>query len=479
MSTTYTTNYHLGKQTDTSDTFDMSVITDDMDIIDTQMKNNETNISSISDTLFLNGIQKLNVNTSSAFQVLSGYYLNSDLSTGASATHKLYYVRGTGKEIYADSTTLSNQNYCAWFVITGTTAGNEISQTAGGGYKFNGSLKTKYSLSDSNIPVANTPLQLADGELLVIDITYDRTLDVYVGADVYDYNDTTKIQDIATKKLKWSKTGNKIDVYMPSRISDKYIHFAYQKITNQSINFDNWKQMDTDICDKNLDVIFNLYGSSNNVEWEGVVKEYDTVDFIGGYHGNENNEALTVMIDGQQIDMSADYNISEAVEINVVNKSSVNRYNSPSDVLFTRYKVSTWTADKYTIRNRWIARDSVNLSLVYMTMFSLPVTKGNYNVATFGRYDDKYIIQTPSGAAIDGSCLYNSSYAKTVEFWGTDFYGKCTAKYDSYSEYLCFCDRSQSNIYKGYWRQGYTGGNYKTYNTNDEINGTSEYEFIF
>lgn len=45
MSTTYTTNYHLGKQTDSSDNFDMSVITDNMDIIDAQMKSNENNIS--------------------------------------------------------------------------------------------------------------------------------------------------------------------------------------------------------------------------------------------------------------------------------------------------------------------------------------------------------------------------------------------------------------------------------------------------
>lgn len=46
MSTTYTTNYRLGKQTDTSDTFDMSVITDNMDVIDTQMKADEINLSS-------------------------------------------------------------------------------------------------------------------------------------------------------------------------------------------------------------------------------------------------------------------------------------------------------------------------------------------------------------------------------------------------------------------------------------------------
>lgn len=40
MATTYTPNYNLGKQEDYSDKFDMSVITDDMDIIDTQMKAN-------------------------------------------------------------------------------------------------------------------------------------------------------------------------------------------------------------------------------------------------------------------------------------------------------------------------------------------------------------------------------------------------------------------------------------------------------
>jgi hypothetical protein len=51
VSTTYTTNYNLGKQTDTSDNFDMSVITDNMDIIDTQMKSNANDISSIQQTI--------------------------------------------------------------------------------------------------------------------------------------------------------------------------------------------------------------------------------------------------------------------------------------------------------------------------------------------------------------------------------------------------------------------------------------------
>ena len=45
MATTYTPNYHLGKQTDPNDNFDMSVITANMDTIDAQMKTNADNIA--------------------------------------------------------------------------------------------------------------------------------------------------------------------------------------------------------------------------------------------------------------------------------------------------------------------------------------------------------------------------------------------------------------------------------------------------
>lgn len=47
MSTTYTEYYNLGKQEDTSDKFDMSVITADMDAIDTALHNNAVAIATV------------------------------------------------------------------------------------------------------------------------------------------------------------------------------------------------------------------------------------------------------------------------------------------------------------------------------------------------------------------------------------------------------------------------------------------------
>lgn len=44
MPTTYTTNYHLGKQENHAEKFDMNVITENMDKIDNQMKVNSDNV---------------------------------------------------------------------------------------------------------------------------------------------------------------------------------------------------------------------------------------------------------------------------------------------------------------------------------------------------------------------------------------------------------------------------------------------------
>lgn len=47
MATTYTTNYNLGKQTDTADKFDMSVITDNADKIDAALHGLDEDITAV------------------------------------------------------------------------------------------------------------------------------------------------------------------------------------------------------------------------------------------------------------------------------------------------------------------------------------------------------------------------------------------------------------------------------------------------
>ena len=263
------------------------------------------------------------------------------------------------------------------------------------------------------------------------------------------------VNEIPTiKKCKFTKSGNTMTIYMPSHKSSKYMRFIYELHTDNSANMNQWKVMDMNVCNSDLTVLFNLYsGSANNTEWEGVVRETGTADYIGGYHGDETNVFISVMIDGVEINMSNDYSIMDCSDILIVNKSTVNRCNTPGTNLFTRFKVSHWTPDKYTIENRWIVLQNVSLDRVYMTMMSLPIQNRNYNIATYGRYNDGYIIQPSVSEAVAGSCLYNSKYAKEVEMWGNDFYARCKGVMDDSTVHIVCCDRSQSNIFKGYWWQ--------------------------
>lgn len=95
MATTYTTNYHLAKQEDTSDKFLMSVITGNMDIIDDQLKTNADAAAAVTPSIqsaaidntslatFFSGIQtgslasEITGNVSAVMGIVRAYKLSS------------------------------------------------------------------------------------------------------------------------------------------------------------------------------------------------------------------------------------------------------------------------------------------------------------------------------------------------------------------------------------------------------------------
>lgn len=81
MATTYTTNYHLGKQLNHSDNFSMNVLTDNADIIDSTLKTNADNISSVTSTVsgHTTSIGELQSTVSNLSSTVSGY--SSTIST--------------------------------------------------------------------------------------------------------------------------------------------------------------------------------------------------------------------------------------------------------------------------------------------------------------------------------------------------------------------------------------------------------------
>ena len=83
MATTYTTYYNLGKQADTSDKFDMSVITDNADKIDTAMNGLSNSIIAVTPSA-----STTTITTASLAEFYTGTIageLDTDITGGAAA----------------------------------------------------------------------------------------------------------------------------------------------------------------------------------------------------------------------------------------------------------------------------------------------------------------------------------------------------------------------------------------------------------
>ena len=130
MATTYTANYHLGKQTDHTDKFSMQVITDNMDTIDTQMKANadaaaavtpsveSSDITTASIATFYEGTKAGKLSTeisgtaSQIYGVVRAYKVSStdaiQIVDGADGTHRTrYYTSGAwGEWLYTINPTI-------------------------------------------------------------------------------------------------------------------------------------------------------------------------------------------------------------------------------------------------------------------------------------------------------------------------------------------------------------------------------------
>ena len=108
MATTYTENYHLGKQENHADKFRMDVITANMDIIDEQMKNNEDEIESQGTALDEDRAALVEIVDSGAKNVLNYTEIGTNNSHGAVyISNGVTFTLNSDGSITAERTTAS------------------------------------------------------------------------------------------------------------------------------------------------------------------------------------------------------------------------------------------------------------------------------------------------------------------------------------------------------------------------------------
>lgn len=251
------------------------------------------------------------------------------------------------------------------------------------------------------------------------------------------------------------KNGNELTVALPLPRDNGFLRYQYKLSTNSGINLNQWRILTVEFCDPQLrsQLVLNTVK-----DWEGAVKESGAADFCGGYHGDESLLSQSLFVDGIPVDLSSSTLALRAFrDIVIVNKSSINRCDTPGEQLFERQKILTWTREGLQIENRWFAKQSVTLDYAYLGMMALPTTANSLNVAQYCRNDDSYLSQPAVGTQVSGGPLEPSYKAKRLDFWGDSGFAASiifeTEDSDLSIKPTKFlrCDRSQSGSLKAYY----------------------------
>lgn len=120
--------------------------------------------------------------------------------------------------------------------------------------------------------------------------------------------------------------------------------YDFMRVTDSSDNLDTWRWYGVSV-----DGVELFRGS----DCEGVIKQAQTEDFIGGFHGNEVYTGISVLVDGEtigELQPAIRYNCKSIV-ISV--SSDIYFWGDTANVAFKRIKRLSWEGHGLRIRNTW------------------------------------------------------------------------------------------------------------------------------
>lgn len=266
------------------------------------------------------------------------------------------------------------------------------------------------NISDSSI-IQNISNNLKSGR------TYYYKVKAYklIGDEKY-YGQESEVLVCYTKpesmhQVKVVKKDKDIYIYVPCESSNNYIEYYYKRVDNEKINMHQWRVQTTKIVDKYNNEIYSL---DTQTEWEGAILEKGQEDFIGGYHGDEKNIDLKILINDESISFDERNFILYCDKIKIINHSYLNRCNKPNQKIFYRTKISTWDIQNYIVENSYKALQNIEISQSKISLMSCKYNQGENELITFAKKND-------DGAVLDMSNSFKGfggTQISKFELWG-------------------------------------------------------------
>ena len=387
------------------------------------------------------------ITTGTAFEVLdksypygtySKGYIKSGggIATSATGYGTFYFEATKDFECYFDLAEVA-QHSKVFIGIFNTAPGNE-----------NSTASVFFAKSDEGtLPTEDNKLSVAEGQYVAV--SFDRakvdnfalyqnmTTEVVTKKCLKDdiCLADTQIDQVLNKFAPIvSKEGGMLSIWLPlKRKNGYYAHFTFELAEKASINQNIWKFNKFVIVDGSFNDIF---APQTGLEWTSVVMEKDAADYVGGYHGDEIMDVMSIFLDGKELFMDGeDFGKKNFTELKIVIKSTVNRCDTPGENLFTRYQDIVLSADGIHHTNRWIALADVTIKTAYLGMMGFYFDETNPEAVQYCRYNDGYAAQPAIGEQVPGSCFDFSNYANVFEMWSDNYLARLTVLETNFSSY--------------------------------------------
>ena len=234
------------------------------------------------------------------------------------------------------------------------------------------------------------------------------------------------------RKLIVKKKGKVINIFKPCKFSQNYIRFEYLYIDSDRDNMHQWRVKGIAITKPDLTDSFVLNESN---EWEGAILEVGAKDFMGGYHGDENNTAFSIMADNILLDADSDFEI-ECSYLKLTTESLLNRCDTLGDNIFRRCKVSEWNLDHYSVTNRFELLQDCEIARFENIMMGLPLFKGEERFITHAASNNHPVpvyVNSDSSLNREIPLFAGDHNAKSFEYFAPEhnFYAKVEGIFDA------------------------------------------------
>ena len=232
----------------------------------------------------------------------------------------------------------SNHDCEIWLKDGTYPAGYTIYISLYNGYIGTGTFIKRYRSDDNNIPYESSKLIITKGQTIAVSASA-KTPTWVIATTIPESSNIVKLLEAQkANSVLFEKTGDLI------KITQGKSQYILKHDVKSSINLDTWRLVRQDICGVTV---------WSDIDIEGVVKEKDTDDYIGGYHGDEVFTDIVILVDGKMLDVSVNYNEIEAKNVTLMVKSNVYYCDSSENIAFERCKRLEFTKNNLTITNNW------------------------------------------------------------------------------------------------------------------------------